>query len=460
MYTAFLKKMKEKICRGKIFWRRWRGYVLEGLEKPGLPFPKRLKIISRMGKSGLFSPDKRDIYCSMAGKVRQSGVGLAVLLGLILALGILPSCREASGNRLSWVLQASWTSYREHFISPEGQVVLQERGGGTISEAQAYALLRALWAGDEETFVRLYRWTRQNLSREASHGDSLLAWEWGQKADGSWGVLDWNTASDADLDYALALILASRQGWRAPADLPAYMTEARRVAQGILAKEVVEVPPGELLLAPGNWHSSSPPYLLNPSYFFPAAYRVLAQVGFGPRWSRLHDDAYPFLQRLTRSLGEAPGVGLVPDWVQVDADGQLTPPRERSSHFGWEAVRLPWRVALDRLWFGDLAAARLCREQFLPFFVKQWQATGKLPAEYRYDGSPLVDFDSPVLYAGALAAGLAGGDEKFAWEMTQKILTFYKEKGNQAYFVSPDNYYANNWAWFGLALYAGWVKMY
>jgi endo-1,4-beta-D-glucanase Y len=422
--------------------------------------PSEFQNIFLGAENGLFSPAKRDIYSGMAGKLRPFRVNLPVLLWLILALGILPSCREASGNRLSWVLQASWASYREHFISPEGQVVLQDRGGGTISEAQAYALLRALWAGDEATFVRLYRWTRKNLSRGASHGDSLLAWEWGQQADGSWGVLDWNTASDADLDYALALVLASRQGWRAPPDLPAYQTEARQVAQAILAQEVVEVPPGALLLAPGNWHSTSPPYLLNPSYFFPAAYQVLAQAGFGSRWNRLHADAYPFLQRLTRGLGAVPGVGLVPDWVMVGADGKLTPPRERPSHFGWEAVRLPWRVALDRLWFGDLAAAQLCREQFLPFFVKEWQAKGKLVAEYRYDGSPLVDFDSPVLYAGALAAGLAGGDEKFAWQMTQKILTFYKEKGNQAYFVSPDNYYANNWAWFGLALYAGWVKMY
>jgi endo-1,4-beta-D-glucanase Y len=396
----------------------------------------------------------------MVGRIRNSGVNFLGLLWLILFLGILPSCREATGNRLSWVLQASWVSYREHFISPEGQVVLQERGGGTISEAQAYALLRALWAGDEQTFVRLYRWTKKNLSREVTHGDCLLAWHWGEKPDGSWGVLDWNSASDADLDYSLALVLASRQGWRAPPNLPDYLTEAREVAQGILAKEVVELPSGGLLLAPGNWHNPSPPYLLNPSYFFPAAYRCLAQAGFGPRWSRLHADAYPFLQRLTRGLAETPGVGLVPDWVQVEADGKLTPAPERSSNFGWEAVRLPWRIALDRLWFGDLAAARLCGEQFLPFFVKEWQAKGRLVAEYRYDGSPLVTFESPVLYAGALAAGLAGGNQDFAWQMAQKILTFYQEKDNQAYFVSPDHYYANNWAWFGLALYAGWVKRY
>jgi endo-1,4-beta-D-glucanase Y len=399
----------------------------------------------------------------MAGKERSGrrsywrGAFLAVLF---LAVGVFPCCREVTADRLPWVLQASWASYRQHFIATEGRVVLEEQGGGTISEAQAYALLRALWAGDEQTFARVVTWTRTNLSREAKQGDHLLAWKWGKNPDGSWGVLDWNTASDADLDYALALLLASRQGWRSPPGFPDYLSEARQVAKDIMDKEVVEMPGGALYLAPGNWHSQAPPYLLNPSYFFPAAYRILAQAGFDSRWSRLHDDAYPFLARLCRGLGETAGVGLVPDWVEVAADGKLTPFPERSQNFGWEAVRLPWRVALDRLWFRDLAAARLCREQFLPFFVKEWRTRGKLLAEYRYDGTPLADFESPVICAGALAAGLAGDDREFAWQMAQKILTFYQERGNQAYFVSPDNYYANNWAWFGLALDAGWVKMY
>ena len=384
----------------------------------------------------------------------------ACLVLLALAAGVLPACSETPADRLSWVLQASWASYRQRFITPEGRVVLEEHEGGTISEAQAYALLRALWAGDEQTFGRVCQWTRANLSRAATHGDHLLAWKWGKKPDGSFGVLDANTASDADLDYALALLLASRQGWRAPPEFPDYLTEARQVARDILEKEVVEMPGGALYLAPGNWRAQSPPFLINPSYFFPAAYRCFAQAGFDPRWDRLHADAYPFLERLARNLAGVSGVGLVPDWVEVAADGKLTFSPERSGNFGWEAVRLPWRVALDRLWFGDLAAARLCGQQFLPFFVQEWRARGKLLAEYGYDGTPLVDFESPVIYAGALAAGLAGNQREYAWQMAQKILNFYKESGNQAYFLSPDNYYANNWAWFGLALYAGWVKMY
>jgi len=278
----------------------------------------------------------------------------AILAIMILAAGVVPSCREQSRDRLPWVLQASWTGYRQHFITAEGRLVLEEQGGGTISEAQAYALLRAVWAGDEETFGRVVQWTRANLSREASRGDHLLAWKWGKASDGSWGVLDWNTASDADMDYALALLLASRQGWRPPPGFPDYLAEARQVARDILDKEVVEMPSGALYLAPGNWHEKNPPYLINPSYFFPAAYRIFAQAGFDSRWSRLHADAYPFLERLCRGVGETPGVGLVPDWVEVAADGTLTHPgsaartsagRRCASPGGW-----PWTASGSGTW--------------------------------------------------------------------------------------------------------------
>ncbi|MCX5891944.1 MAG: glycosyl hydrolase family 8 [Deltaproteobacteria bacterium] len=381
---------------------------------------------------------------------------------LLLALTV-PACGDHwTPPELFRVLQATWCSYRQIFISPEGRVLLPERDGGTISEAQAYALLRAVWAGDEATFARVYAWTQQNLSRP----DHLLAWQWGRRVDGSWGVLDANTASDGDLDYALALILAARRGWRAPMGLPDYLGEAREVAAGILAKEVAALPGGTLVLTAGDWHETGPPYLLNPSYFSPAAYRLFAQIGAGPvgavreppAWDRLQQDTYQLLAHLSQGLGATPGVGLFPDWCRVDAAGRFSPAPGRETHYGWEAVRLPWRLALYSLWFDEPRTTQLLKQKFLPFFKQEWQTKGKLAAVYRFDGVPVVDYESPVLYAGVLAAAKAGGDREFAAQMAQKIQSFYHEKDGLAYFVSPDNYYANNWAWLGLAMYAGWVK--
>jgi endo-1,4-beta-D-glucanase Y len=383
------------------------------------------------------------------------------LLLIALVAGFCLACQpEPSKARLARVLTASWQSYCRHFIKADGQVIIPEEGGGTISEAQAYALLRAVWANDATVFTRVYVWTYRNLSRVHAQGDSLLAWRWGRLPDGAWGVVDANSATDGDLDYALALALAARKGWRAPAGLPDYRQEARRVQAAILAKEVVALPDGELLLTPGNWHETTPPYLVNPSYFSPAAYRRFEQVTRGdqPRWGRLRGDTYKVLGRLTRGMNSQPGVGLFPDWCRVDAAGRLTPAPGKDTRFGWEAVRLPFRVALDGLWFAEPRAAQLLKDKFLPFFKAQWQAHARLAAVYNLDGSAAVDYESPVLYAGVLAGALAAADLDFAREMAKKILSFYHEKGDRAWFEAPDHYYANNWAWLGLALYAGWVE--
>ncbi|MHB8068730.1 MAG: glycosyl hydrolase family 8 [Desulfobaccales bacterium] len=398
---------------------------------------------------------------------------MAFLLPKFLKVGILPGVivlflalsapgcgvdKKAGLDDVERVLQTSWRSYRQHFIAPTGRVVIPERAGESISEGQAYALLRAVWAGDRDTFRQVYAWTCKELSRRSGPGDALLSWRWGRDQDGSWGILDRNTATDGDLDYALALALAARLGWRPGPDLPDYAEEAGRVLKGILTLETVSLPGGELLLTPGNWHEEKPPYLLNPSYFSPAAYRVFAQAHPDPGWLRLRDSTYALLARLNQGLGPQKGVGLFPDWCQMDDRGELKPAPGRDSHFGWEAVRLPWRLALDSLWFQEERATRLLAEQFLPFFKKEWQARARLPALYSYRGEPVASYESPVLYAGVLAAALAAGDRAFAREMAEKILSFYRQEGGDGYFVSRDNYYANNWAWLGLALYAGWVK--
>jgi endoglucanase len=393
-------------------------------------------------------------FCFLKGNQK---VKRLLALALILTLGCAGEDR-ASQAEVERVLKTSWQSYVRHYISPEGRVVIPERAGGSISEGQAYALLRALWADDPATFTKVYHWTWNHLSRRRTKGDALLAWHWGRDEDGSEKVLDWNTATDGDLDYALALVLAARRGWRPPPGTPEYTAEARQVLQKILDLETVRLPGGELLLTPGNWHEDRPPYLVNPSYFSPAAYRVFADLQPQAGWEGLRDAAYDLLSRLASGMGDLKGVGLFPDWCRVDELGRPAPASGRDTHFGWEAVRLPWRLALDGLWFREERAARLIKQRLLPFVYPEWEAKGRLVAIYGYGGEPLVNYESPVLYAGVLAAAVAAGDRSFARQMAAKILTFYRQEKDRAFFVDPDNYYANNWAWLGLAFYAGWVK--
>ena len=356
------------------------------------------------------------------------------------------------------VLHASWRSYCRQHIQADGRVSLGAQERETDSEAQAGVLLRAVAAGDAATFARVYAWTRINLSRRERQGDALLARRWGLKADGVGVILEDNTDAAADLDYALALALAARRGWKPPASQPDYGAEARQVGRDILHKEVVTLPSGELLLLPGTDAPRQPPYLITPSHCSPATYRLLSQLEPDPRWQSLHRATYSLLQRLSRQLGGMPGVGFFPDWCRLEGDGRFLPQPGKSKHFSGAARQLPVRVALDRLWFGEQQAADLLGVVFLAPLRPEWRARGKLMAAYSYDGQPLAAYESPVLYAGVLAAALAAGDRDLAGQLAAKIMTFYHEEGEQAYFGTPTDDQANHWAWMGLALYAGLLK--
>jgi endo-1,4-beta-D-glucanase Y len=202
---------------------------------------------------------------------------------LLLGAGVLVSGSSPLPNDVERVLHASWRSYCRQHIQANGRVALgaQEREAG--SETQAGVLLRAVAAGDAATFARVYAWTRINLSRRERPGGALLARRWGLEADGAGVILEDDTDAAADLDYALALALAARRGWKPPASQPDYGAEARQVARDILRQDVVILPSGEALLLPGTDAPRQSPYLIKPSDFSPAAFRLLSQLEPDPR---------------------------------------------------------------------------------------------------------------------------------------------------------------------------------
>ncbi len=385
------------------------------------------------------------------------------VLVILLLGGAGLTCGQTSDSelqlsaRLDTILAASWQFYKVHFIQADGRVVRPENHHDTISEGQAYALLRAVWSNDQATFDRVYAWTEAHLSQQPRNGRHLLAWHFGQDDQGQWRLLDANSATDADLDYALALLLAHRRWGRPTGSLPDYQEKALLVLKDILAHSTCQDQWGRLWLMPGDWAPCQPPLLLNPSYFSPAAYEVFYWTGGDRRWLQLTDSAYLALDLVSRRLGEQTGVGLVPDWCLLHDREAFAPAPDQSAAFGWDAIRVPWRVGLAGVWFQDQRAGDVLAKTFLPFARQQWQAHGRLPAIFSYDGRALEDYDSPVLYASLVTAALAAGDKPLARQAVEKILAFYQESPDGGFFNRPNDYYGNNWAWFGLATYRGLV---
>jgi endoglucanase len=356
---------------------------------------------------------------------------------------------EAPGNP---VLSKTWEGYKERFVE-DGRVVDPQADRRTTSEGQSYAMLRAAYMDDQEAFDEVWKWTDENLRvRE----DGLLAWQWGTRPDGTPGVLDANSAADADTDAALALLFAAKR-W----EVPEYEREALEILRGIWEQETTDIS-GERVVTAGSWARGDDggPVVVNPSYFPPYAYRIFAEADPDHDWMDLVDSSYRILEQVRTNPGFGGGAGLAPNWLALDEDtGRLLSANGliegQADEFSFDASRIPWRISLDWLWFEDDRAREVLEGLSLP--RRELEQEDRILASYKLDGSPVADHEAVSVYAGVVPGLLFGGDQATAHKVfAERILGEYTDDPGGPYWgEDPDNYYDQNMAWFATAVMDG-----
>lgn len=222
-----------------------------------------------------------------------------------------------------------WLAFKRVFIQADGRVIDRTAGLRSTSEGQAYTLFFALAANDPVTFERVLHWTTDNLAA----GDltaRLPAWLWGRGEDGSWGVLDANAASDADLWIAYTLLEAARLWQR-----PQLRTTGLALLAQIKAREVAEIPPlGAMLIpAPFGFQAENGDWRLNPSYLPEFQFRYLQQVEPDGPWGQLWRNHLLAMSRLVTA-------GVAPDWYRVTASGEIGADPVSGRVSSYDAIRV------------------------------------------------------------------------------------------------------------------------
>ncbi len=231
----------------------------------------------------------------------------------VMALGAifgLQGCRAEQ----PWPL---WQKYTQAFMDTSGRIVDRGAGDKTTSEGQAYAMFFALVVNDRSRFDKLLHWTEDNLAG----GDltaRLPAWNWGKASDGSWKILDANSASDADVWIAYDLLEAGRL-WKVERYEKLGQVMAGRIAQS----EVVTVPGIGTMLLPGpfGFHPDPANYILNPSYLPPQALARLALAAPSGPWGAIADS-------LPQLLAKGSGGGFAMNWVLAGVTVRPSPTLE------------------------------------------------------------------------------------------------------------------------------------
>lgn len=341
-----------------------------------------------------------------------------------------------------------WESFKQTTLSADGRVIDNSTPQQvTVSEGQAYALFFALVANDRATFDRVLNWTQNNLAQ----GDltaHLPAWIWGRQdtkapATGeqvkerspTWGVLDANAASDADLWIAYALLEAGRL-WHERS----YTALGSVLARSIVAKETAILPGLGRTVLPGpvGFHPQEDVWRLNPSYVpLQVMHRLASALPEQAEWKAMVESS-------TRLVTETAPHGFSPDWVRYQRDQGFRPDDASKAESAYNAIRV-------YLWAGMLAPDAPSRSAALAAFhpLADFVAAHGFPPE-RVDtqtGTP-GDHAGNAGFSAAVAPYLAAlGRHDLAQAQAQRTRTLAHE--------DPLGYYSQVLALFGLGYLDG-----
>ncbi|HTV22943.1 MAG TPA: glycosyl hydrolase family 8 [Polyangiaceae bacterium] len=276
----------------------------------------------------------------------SSGVAAAQQLGGTFPF---PSTNVSSGVKTGALttheLRQLYLDWRDAVVEQcpqqgDARVRYPETNNDTRSEGIGYGMVIAAYMGDQPTFDGLWRY----YQRTSSNG--LMNWK-RNGCDGQGGGGDNGSAADADIDAALALIVADKQ-------FPGsgYAADAGEIL-GAIRGQLFDAGCQGVLMA-GNQFGGCD--CVNPSYIPPGYYVAYGSVEQQAFWTQARDASYTYFNAVSN-----PMTGLVPAWSQVNGSLQIgCGPQVAggggTNEYQADAARTPWRVAIDYQWTGDARA--------------------------------------------------------------------------------------------------------
>lgn len=348
--------------------------------------------------------------------MRAAAALLLCALGVCLAACGGSSSKAASGPVADKPAIDAANAFLRTYTVDGGRIQRSDQGGDTVGEGQAYGLLAAAAVGDEQRFDAIWTWTEQHMLNRLG----LLAFHW---VDGR--VVDATAASDADLDAARALLVASCRFGRS--DL---RDAAIRIGRAVLAHETAMAGSTAVLLA-GPWANKGSHLVFDPSYVDPTTLDALARATGDARFSALARGSGGLVEDLT-----AP---LPPDWAVVPTgSGQPTPVSGPDATTGPGMFTYDAPRALVRLAENPGAAAR--RAEARAWSVFKDTRPEDIVTVHRLSGAAVGTVHHPVTLVAAAGAAKAAGD-------TTAMLTLLKVAGDLD--KRQPTYYGGAWVALG-----------
>lgn len=265
----------------------------------------------------------------------------------------------------------------------------------SVSEGIAYGMMIMVYmsstqADHQSEFDKLWAYWKKYAGGSAAG----MNWHVNNKS----GNADNGSASDADIDAAFALIMASKQWNNAT-----YLNDAKTLISWMKSKDMES---DGRVKAGSNWNPA-----LNPSYVIPAAFKLFADVTGDSFWETAVSTNLKHLSQCQNATS-----GLMPDWCDWTnhkaADNTGAAVSGGKGGFFDDAARTPWRMAMAYNWYG-IKEAKQVNDKIVPWLEKSTYGDANMiwPG-YSLDGTscPYAFFTTST-YVGGLGLAMGSADD-------------------------------------------------
>lgn len=297
----------------------------------------------------------------------------------------------------------------------------------TVSEGIGYGMLIFVYMSETSADYRTQFDKLFSYFKCFSTAGSCTSWNgegmnW--KIDGFSTVSGGGTATDAELDVALALIMAHYQ-WGGT-----YLDDAKKLIAWIRNNEING---STYMVKPGsNWESQ-----YNPSYLSLAAFRLFKTIDTGNEtfWTNVINKATTLLTKSQNAT-----TGLVSDWVNESGTPVMPQSAVSQSEIGFfdDAVRTPWRVAMDYYWNGTATSKTFNDKMFAWFAKPTYYNASYIMSGYSVDGSVMRTFASSS-FSGGLGLAAAASKTVQNQSYVNSVYVALANKSQEKYFPATLN---------------------
>lgn len=284
------------------------------------------------------------------------------------------------------------------------------------SEGMSYGMMISVMMDDQETFDKLWRFTKAKMQNKSGNSKDFFAWR--LSANAPYNAIDTNPAPDGEEYFAMALFLANNR-WGSIEGIFDYQQEANDILHDMIFTKS-DNSSTRLMMHPVYQQvefvtTTNVESFSDPSYHLPAFYEMWAL------WADENNDYWHETAEISRqylSKAAHPQTGLFSDYASHEGLPQPTSFNPDSHKSAYDSFRVMGNMAMDYHWVSQSPQLKGLVEQQVSFFENEIAQYGDFIAVYEVDGTrePNIDYRSHGRTA-MNAVGATISDNPFSTEM-------------------------------------------